>query len=32
MLGVESYLHVIGKDIEAIKIGQEEIQNGECQI
>lgn len=32
MLGVEKYLRVIGKDVEAIKMGQEEVQNGECYI
>lgn len=32
MLGVERYLHVVGKDIEAIKMSQEEMQNGEYQI
>ena len=30
VLGVERYLHELGKDIEEIKTGQEEIQNGEC--
>lgn len=32
MLGVEKYLQVMGKGIEAIKMGQEDMQNGECQI
>lgn len=32
MLGVERYLHVVGKDIEEIKMSQEEIQNGKYQV
>lgn len=31
MLEVERYLHVVGKDIEEIKMSQEEIQNGKYQ-
>lgn len=31
MLEVERYIHVVGKDIEEIKMSQEEIQNGKYQ-
>lgn len=30
MLGVGKYLQVIGKDVEAIREGQQETQNGKC--